>query len=335
MTKGASAAEIPLIRLAHPLAFAAFLQEVGTTTDHLFRRVGLPVYCDDPSAFVPLQQAWALFKAAAQIEDPALGWHVGRFFGDNGLSAGLLKKIEQAPTLYQALKRLTQLVSAEASHLELGIFERRTDILFYTQYSTLKDSPGYTTSQSYQLEVYVDLIRHYAGPDWVPREVGIESPTVPRVAEEHFPGSRFRPGLQAGYVAVPRSLLYMPARAPGTDSADQTDVTLCRDRNFTDTLKALIKTYMTDGYPSSQKMAKLMGVAVRTLHRRLSKAGLTYQEIVDDVRFESACDLLQNTNLQIGSVSRSVGFDDPSHFSRMFRRVGGLNPVEFRASLGA
>ena len=129
----------PLIRLAHPRAFAAFLREVGTPTDRLFRQVGLPVYCDDPTAFVPLKQAWALFDAAAQLEDPLLGWHVGKFYGDNKLSAGLLQRIEHAPTLYQALKSLVRLISAEASHLELGIRERRDDIVFYTRYSTIKE----------------------------------------------------------------------------------------------------------------------------------------------------------------------------------------------------
>jgi hypothetical protein len=43
MTTTAVMAQTPLIRLAHPLAFAALLQKVGTPTDPLFRRLGLPV----------------------------------------------------------------------------------------------------------------------------------------------------------------------------------------------------------------------------------------------------------------------------------------------------
>ena len=73
-----------------------------------------------------------------------------------------------------------------------------------------------------------------------------------------------------------------------------------------------------------------MGTSVRTLHRRLSNEGLTYQAIIDEVRVELARDLLQNTDLQIGSISRSVGFGDPAHFARMFRRLGGLSPRAFR-----
>jgi len=47
----------PLVRLAHPLAFAAFLRKVGTPVDRLFSQAGLPVYSDDPGVFVPLRKA--------------------------------------------------------------------------------------------------------------------------------------------------------------------------------------------------------------------------------------------------------------------------------------
>ena len=323
----------PLIRLGHPQAFAAFLQEIGTPTDRLFRRVGLPVYCDDPTEFVPLRHAWSLFDAAARLEDPQIGWHVGRFYGDKKLSAPFLRKLETAPTLYQALKRLVRMISAEASHLQLGILERRDDILFHTQYSTIKDWPGYEGSQAYQLEVYLDLIRHFVGKHWVPTEIGIETATVAPIVEAHFPGSRIRTNQRVGYIAVPRSCLHMAARNSGSDVASEDTVVLARQFDYVDTLRALLRAYLSDGYPSAQKVASLMGTSVRTLARRLSDHGLTYRALVDEVRLEAAKDLLVDTDARIGDVARSVGFDDPAHFSRMFRRIGGLSPREFRTAV--
>lgn len=90
----------PIIRFAHPLAFGAYLQHLGAPVDGYFRRQGLPALCKDPNVFVPLKKAWALFDDAGRREDCALGWHVGRYVGDQGLNAGLLKKLESAPTLY-------------------------------------------------------------------------------------------------------------------------------------------------------------------------------------------------------------------------------------------
>ena len=73
-----------------------------------------------------------------------------------------------------------------------------------------------------------------------------------------------------------------------------------------------------------------METSARTLARRLAARGLTYREVIDDVRFKVARDLLQDTDEQISDIAQSVGFVDPAHFSRMFHRMGGLSPRQFR-----
>jgi hypothetical protein len=166
---------LAVIRLAHPLAFKAFLRHVGAPVEGYFRRQELPVLCDDPDAFVPLRKAWGFFNDVAMRETRMAGWHVGQYVGDHNLSGGLLKKLEDAPSLYRALQKLIQLVSSEASHLQLGILERQNNILFYNHYPGMRFEPGYSVSQAYQLEVYADLVRHYAGPGWQPQEIGIEA----------------------------------------------------------------------------------------------------------------------------------------------------------------
>ena len=330
MRNATNLSSTPLIRLAHPQAFAAFLQEIGTPTDRLFQRQGLPVYCDDPAAFVPLRRAWALFDAAAQLEDPMLGWHVGRFCGEKSLNAGLLKQVENAPTLYQALKELVGLISSEASHLRLGIQERRDDILFYTHYPEIKEWPGYTSSQAYQLEVYLVVIRHYLGSIWVPDEIGIEYPRAPAVVQEHFPASRVLTNQRMGYLSVPRSCLHRAPPRGNPNDGGEDFVVLTRKFDHVDRVRALLHAYMADGYPSAQKMASLTDTSTRTLARRVSDSGLTYQAVVDEVRFNRAKELLQHTGERITDVAGAVGFDDPAHFARMFRRIGGITPREFR-----
>jgi AraC-like DNA-binding protein len=320
----------PIIRLAHPLAFAAFLRHIGAPVERHLRSQGLPVLCDSSDVFVPLRRAWGFFDTAAQSEDPMLGWYAGQFVGDHNLHSAFLSKLETAPTLYRALKRLIRMVSSEASHLQLGIVERRDDILFYTHYPTNKDMPGYSSSQAYQLEVYLDLIRHFLGRRWVPQEMGIEYPIVPEVVDEHFGGCRILTSQRRGYLAVPRALLHMaaPKREPQAEGGVALELT--KDFEYLETLKVLISAYLADGYPSAQKIAAAMDTSVRTMARRLSVQGLSYRAVLDEVRFESAKQLLLVRDTRISEVARAVGFDDPSHFSRLFRRIGGLSPREYR-----
>ena len=176
-----------VIRLAYPLALSAYLEHIGASAEAYFRRQGLPLLSRNPDFLVPLHSAWRLYNDAAQREDRFIGWHAGRFAGDSTLSAALLIRLESASTLYQALRKLIQLATCEASHLQLGIIERRSDILFLTHYLGMREKPGYFVSQAYQIQVYIDLVRHFAGASWEPAEIGIEAPEYSPLLNQQFP----------------------------------------------------------------------------------------------------------------------------------------------------
>lgn len=322
------------MRLAHPMAFAAYLRHVGVPVAGYFRRQGLPALCTDPNAFVPVKRAWALFDDAARREDPDIGWHVGRFVGDHNLNVGLLNKLEDTPTLYQALQRFIRLVNTEASHLRLGIMEERHRILFYTTgYSFMADEVGFSGSQAYQLEVYLDLIRHFIGKWWVPKEIGIHCQTVPAVVEEHFPNCRIRVNQPFGYLAVPRACLHLPVLTRHVESSGVNPPVHTDDLNFADTLSLVLRPYLSQGYPSSRFAASLIDTSVRTLARRLSECGKTYQSLIDETRFNVARELLRGTDASISDIAGFIGFSDQANFSRLFHRVGGLSPRDFRKAL--
>lgn len=54
-----------------------------------------------------------------------------------------------------------------------------------------------------------------------------------------------------------------------------------------------------------------------------------------NVRLDRACDLMRNQTLTIGDISRSVGYEDPLLFSKMFRKYKGCSPREFKKNFGA
>ena len=324
---------LPLLRMGHAMAFITYLHHIGAPVDRYLRSQKMPVLCDDPNMFVPLARAWDFFATAAQREDLMLGWLVGAHVGDHNLNLGLLHKLETAPTLYQALQGLVQLANSEASHLQLGIQERRGNVLFFTHYPGMREVPGYRMSQAYQIGVILDLIRHFLGQQWVPDEIGIEHTIAPAVVEEHFPGSQILTQQPMGYIAVPRSCLHQAVRRTDPKSAVAYDPVLAGNFDYMDTLRAVLKSYLPDGYPSARFAAELMGVSERTLARRLSACDLRYGALIDEVRFAEAKKLLLKPGARIEDVAMSIGFNDQTNFTRMFRRVGGLSPREFRKAV--
>lgn len=56
----------------------------------------------------------------------------------------------------------------------------------------------------------------------------------------------------------------------------------------------------------------------------------TPQLYLINFRMNKACELLTGTELSIGDIARSVGYEDPLLFSRMFRRIKKVSPRQFR-----
>ena len=79
-----------------------------------------------------------------------------------------------------------------------------------------------------------------------------------------------------------------------------------------------------------EQLAGEFHLSERTLIRRLREEGVQYQQLLDEVRQELACWLLQNTPLSVERVAERLGYRDTSNFSRTFRRWLGVTPHAWR-----
>jgi AraC-like DNA-binding protein len=70
----------------------------------------------------------------------------------------------------------------------------------------------------------------------------------------------------------------------------------------------------------------------RTLHRHLQAEGRTFRQVANEVRFEMACDLLENTALAIGQVAAVLQYSGTSAFTRTFQRWSGHPPSAWRSN---
>jgi AraC-like DNA-binding protein len=94
--------------------------------------------------------------------------------------------------------------------------------------------------------------------------------------------------------------------------------------------QSLIAEQLTVRYPTIAHTARLLGVPVRSLQRRLQQAGLSYSELVEKTRFELACRLLDAPDGSVAQVAKALGYADPGSFSRAFRRWTGMSPRTYR-----
>ncbi|VBB07188.1 transcription regulator hth arac- type [Lucifera butyrica] len=62
--------------------------------------------------------------------------------------------------------------------------------------------------------------------------------------------------------------------------------------------------------------------------------GYTYTQILQKLRLEHAESLLKNTNVSISRISEEIGYLNPEHFIRLFKRSYGISPNCFRQKWG-
>lgn len=89
---------------------------------------------------------------------------------------------------------------------------------------------------------------------------------------------------------------------------------------------------LSEGVPALSDIAGRLGMSGRTLQRRLTDLGYSYQTLVDEARRQLAQQLLQQTGFSIVEISFLTGFSEQSAFTRAFKRWAGQTPRSFRIS---
>ena len=74
-------------------------------------------------------------------------------------------------------------------------------------------------------------------------------------------------------------------------------------------------------------------MSVLSLQRRLAKEGLTFSQLVDEVRLEMAVPQLRDPDIKLTDIALGLGYSDPAQFTRAFNRWAGVSPSEYRAHL--
>jgi AraC-like DNA-binding protein len=118
---------------------------------------------------------------------------------------------------------------------------------------------------------------------------------------------------------------------PSTRTADGPDSDLVANP-LTRDLRRLLRTELLRDTCSAATVARLFSMHRRTLSRHLRIEGLAFRQVANEVRFEIACELLANTDMELGQVAAVLRYSEPSAFTRAFRRWSGQTPSAWRAS---
>jgi AraC-like DNA-binding protein len=325
------------IHLGVAKAIAPILRGFGLDPAPVIRESGLdPLLFDDGTNVIPHAALGRLLTlCVARTHCPHFGLLVGQ--RATVLSLGLVGRLMQhSETLGDAMRALVEnlRIQNRGAVLSLNI-SQDTALFTFSVYQPKAESADQISAGS--LAVAVNAVRALCGSGWDPSEVLL--PQTAPVDQEPY-RRQFRAPIRfneesASIVFPARDL---DRRVAGADPMLRAmleekiqQLKGAQGSEFSDDIRRLLRTRLTSNHCSADDIAHLLTMHRRTLSRHLKSSGMGYRAITNEIRFEIARQLLQDTQVPLAQIAAALGYSEASAFTRAFRRWSGQTPTAWRS----
>jgi AraC-like DNA-binding protein len=308
---------------------AEMVERAGGSLTAVFRRADLPLrLIDQPDRLILLEDQFALVESAArEIGDDALGARLATEAGFVSLGA-FGRRIESMPDLGAAISCVNATIGPSLQSSTVLGLEISAGLARWTYRVTEKVEIGRQKNEMLALGYMLDLVRCFVGTKFVPTGLELGGPPVvgKSAVESVYRADLFRANSAA--ILFPSELLETPnPRRP--DRCDMDLVELPDPTDFIACAKTLIDLALLEHRPGIDWLSSRLKMSKRTLQRRLAAEGTSFENLLGRVALARACDLLL-AGAEVTAVAFELGYSDPAHFTRAFKRVTGENPRAWR-----
>ena len=304
----------------------------------LLVRVGLtPELIADPDERLSVRsQVRLLEEAAIALKDDRIGFTLAREFDLREI--GLIYYVmASSQTLGEGLKRLARYSRVTNEALVFG----------YREGNSLTISLSYSGvprhSDRHQIEfcmfAVLRICRALTGQNLVPRHFSVAHHRSEGISEmARFVGTKVEFGADADEFD-----LNVDARGLPLIHADShlnklllksCEATLADRKGETSQLRTRVENAISSLLPHgrvlAEDVARGLGMSERTLVRRLSDEGLSFTEILQQLRRDLAVRYLTDRKLHVSKIAWLLGFQEVSSFTHAFKRWTGKTPSKMR-----
>jgi AraC-like DNA-binding protein len=317
----------------------ARLKNAGVPVVPLLRRVGLPpeVIADPGERLIVRSQITLLDEAAIALQDDCLGFTLARDFDPREI--GLLYYVmASSQTLGDALKRVARYSQITNEALVVR-YREGNGLIISLSYSGV---PRH--SERHQIEfcmfAVLRICRVLTGQNLVPQHLWISHHRSGTTNSEmaRFVGTAVEFGATADEFALNanarelrlihadpylNNLLLKYCEAALTDR--RSNVSQLRTR-----VENAISSLLPHGRVVVDDVARSLGMSDRTLARKLSDEGLSFTEVLQQLRRDLAVQYLDDPKLHVSKIAWLLGFNEVSAFTHAFKRWTGKTPSQMR-----
>ncbi len=289
----------------------------------------------DPDERVPTDTMHEMLAGAiAFTGDPDLGLKAGRELGVGELGA-LEYAASSARTGHEAIAVIGRYLHLLNDGLDIAV-ELEGDRAFIR----LRNAVVFPrAAEDFALAAFSGAVRKRLDPNQRPYEVHFRHSGGGDLGEyeNSFPeGSVHFDSTFTGFVIerayLDRELATQDANLHRLISrhAEQLLAELPKVETFTERVRTRLLEELRTGEPSAPRVAKTLGVGLRTMARRLEEEGTSYKSLLDDLRRGLALSYAKTSDLLLADIALLLGFSHAAAFNRAFKRWTGMAPMEYR-----
>jgi AraC-like DNA-binding protein len=323
-------------------AVVSALDGLGLDADRVLGEIGLDrTQIADPAGRVAAGIEFPLWRSIVEISgDLAIGMRMGERISFDALG-GYGYLLQNSETFEQLLGRASK-------------FMRLIDDLFFVELSVEGEraftrwgrTGGYAIPDpgiDCVLTAVACATRHAIGPDVFAEgclRIAHPSPLGAAVYERYI-GCRVELDADTHEFEAPRAWLALrPDRSANPKLGDVLQQHATHLLEGLPEADAIVQTARTNllaqlgqGDLGLASLARAMRMSERTLRRRLSERGTSYQTLLDELRAEQARKWVGSSSDPVDQIAQRLGFADTSSFFHAFKRWTGQTPTQFRRGL--
>jgi AraC-like DNA-binding protein len=328
-----------LVRAAALTHYPELALGLGLDPQRLLSDAGLNAnVLREPDLRVPMERVLEVLERSAELsgcESFGLRMAETRQLSNLG-PVGLL--IRDQPTLRDSLAVLVRYHPLLNAGMAL-VIEEAAGVVVIREELVLGRPGAVRQGIELAIGVMLRLMRQVLGPAWRPRRVCFTH-AAPRDLATHMrvfgPCVEFRYDFN-GIVCGRQDLdTANPSADPAMARYAQQllDVTLSQQQgeqpSLIEDVRRTALLLMPGGRCSIEQVAEHLGVACRTVQRRLSDQGANFSDLVNTLRVDLAERHVQGSERPLTEVAALLGFSAPSGFSRWYAAQFGCSPSQAR-----
>lgn len=312
------------------------LKDLGLAPAAVLQHAGLPTgFFDQEKILASTEEFFALYRGIAEASnDPAFGLKLGseqrvERYDPIAIAALSARSLRDA---LQRLARYKQLTCPEKIHLA----ERGDECTVRFEWLLAhEEEPAMLVDLCFAW--VVGLARRGTGRAVNPKRVEFRRQPVHReMYEAHLRCSvKFKAGQNA--LVFSKADIERPFLTHNPDLlaivAPQLEAELAEQlaqKTLSEQAKGVLKRLLAGRRPGIQDVAKELRLSSRTLQRRLTEQGITFQRLLEDARRELARHYLLHSSLELNQTAYLLGYEDANSFFRAFHHWEGTSPGQWR-----